>query len=204
MGGADGGALKAAPLLMGDRLHLTHHRGNAVTVLRVIAKIGMKVINPGIGIILCIIDHKFIHIGADLSDGDALFDDVGKVALNRNYPGCRFPYNDLHFPVLDVQPCLYQNTVLLHCRDDHRINQVHDIVMPALIRGRDVQAPVLCGCGRTDGKTFDILHIIFVCNEHLFYPVTDKLLHAALPLQIHIKQHIRIEQFHQRLIGNSL
>ncbi len=76
--------------------------------------------------------------------------------------------------------------------------------MPSFVGGRDVQAPVLCGCCRRDGKTFDILHPILICDEHFFYPVTDKLLHAALPLQIHIKKHIRIEQLHQWLIGNSL
>jgi hypothetical protein len=76
--------------------------------------------------------------------------------------------------------------------------------MPALIGGRDVQAPVLCGCGCTDRKTFDILHPILVCDKHFLYPVTDELLHAAPPLQVYIEKHIRIQQFHQRLIGNSL
>ena len=204
MGGADCRALKAAPLLMGNGLHLTDHRGNAVTVLRVISQIRVEIIYPFCFIIGTVINYQLIHICADLPDGDALFDDVGKVAFNRNHPGCRFPHGDLHFPVLDIQLCLYQNAVLLHCRDDHGINEVHDIVMSALIGGRDVQAPVLCGGNCTDGKTTDILHPILIGDKHFTDAVTDKLLHTSLPLQVYIEKHIRIEQFHEWFIGNGL
>ena len=122
MGGADCRTLKAAPLLMGNRLHLTHHGDDAVTVFRIVAKIRMQIINPGVGIVFRIINHQFIHIGADLLDGDTLFDDVRKVTLYGDDACRRPPHHDLHFPVLDIQPCLYQDAVLFHCRNDHGIN----------------------------------------------------------------------------------
>ncbi len=106
--------------------------------------------------------------------------------------------SNLHFPVLDVQLCLYKDAVFFHRRDDDGINQVHDVVMPAFVGGRDVQTPVLCGGNCTDRKPFDILHPVLIGDEHFTDAVTDKLLHAALPLQIHIEKHIRIEQFHSR------
>ena len=189
---------------MGNCLHLTYHRGNAVTVFRVISQIWVEIINPGIGVILRIIDHQFIHIRADLLDGDALFDDIRQITLYGDNACRRPPHNDLHFPVLDIQLCLYQDAVFLHCRDDHGINEIHDVVMPALVGWRDMQAPILCGGNRADRKPFDVLHPILIGGEHFFYPVTDKLLHAPLPLQIHIEKHIRIQQLHERFIRNGL
>lgn len=76
---------------MGDRLHHTHHRSNAIPVFRIITKIGMEVVHPFRFIIGRIIDHQFIHIGTNLLYCDVPFYDVRKVAFNRNHSGRALP-----------------------------------------------------------------------------------------------------------------
>ena len=164
----------------------------------------MEVVGAGGGVVGAVIQHQLVHIGADLLDGDAFLDDVGKVRLDGEDASPGPAHREVYLPVLDVQRGLDQNAVFLHGGDDDRIHEVDDVVMPAALRRGDVQTPVGGGAGVGHGQAVDVLEGVRVVDEGLPDAVTDELLQRPLALGVHIEQDASVEQLHQGLVGDGL
>ena len=147
MGGADGGGIETAALLVLHRLQFADHRGDAVAVVGVVAQVGVEVVGAGGGVVGTVVQHQLVHIGADLLDGDAFLDDVGKVRLDGENAVTGPAHCQVYLPVLDVQRRLDQNAVFLHGGDDDRIHEVDDVVVASALGRGDSEAPIGGGAG---------------------------------------------------------